>query len=99
MKTTDDVGVTFVNTVIGRGILNGIINLSFGVLLFTPDEEGNKVDPDLVVATRLRMDEVCARQLHETLGELLQAIDVAKAEKAAHPNGGAEAAVTTEKPN
>lgn len=83
MKSIDQVGITFVNTVLGRGILNGIVNLTFGVLQFTPSETDNKVDPDLVVAARLRMDKVCAKQLHDTLGELLALIEKAEVEAAA----------------
>jgi len=83
MKSLDDVGVVFVNTVVGRGILNGIINLSFGTLLFTPTDDGKTIDPDLVVSARLRMDKLCAQQLHETLGELLLSIEKAEADAAA----------------
>jgi len=27
LKNQDDIGITFVNTVLGRGILNGVINI------------------------------------------------------------------------
>ena len=37
---SDDVGVTFVNAVLGRGMLNGIVNLQFGVLNFDAREDG-----------------------------------------------------------
>lgn len=73
MKSADTVGTTFINTVIGRGILNGVINLSFGVFNFTPDDNG-RVDLDAVVACRLRMDKICATQLRDTLNDLLAAI-------------------------
>lgn len=73
MNVADDVGVTFVNVVVNRGILNGVINISFGTYNFTP--EGDKVNPDLVISSRLRMDLTCAQQLCNTLGSLLQAIE------------------------
>lgn len=86
MKAVDEVGVTFVNAVLGRGIMNGVVNLTLGVFQFTPDED--KVDPDLVVAARLRMDAVCAQQLYEALGSLLVSIDEAKAKsQPIGPNG------------
>lgn len=80
MKTTDNVGVVFVNTVIGRGILNGVINLSFGVFNFTPSEDTGKVDVDPVTACRLRMDKVCATQLRDVMNDLLAAIEKAETE-------------------
>ncbi len=72
----DNVGVTFVNLLLGRGVLNGVVNLTFGVLDFTPDmQKPNGVDMDAVIAARLRMDIPCARQLYDTLGKLLDSID------------------------
>lgn len=72
----DNVGVTFVSLLLGRGVMNGVINLTFGTFNFTPDtEQSNGVDLDAVVSARLRMDIPCARQLHETLGKLLESID------------------------
>lgn len=88
MKPVDNVGVTFINTVLGRGVMNGVVNLTFGVLQFTPTDD--KIEPDLAVAARLRMDLTCAKQLHETLGDLLEAIEVAdaKAEKVGQAASG-----------
>lgn len=82
MKNQDNVGVHFVNTIIGRGILNGVCNLSFGVFNFTPSEDGTKVDVDPVVACRLRMDKVCATQLRDIMNELLATIERAEADAA-----------------
>ena len=82
MRSSDQVGVEFVNTVIGRGILNGVINLSFGVFQFTPSEDGKTVDIDPVVACRLRMDKVCATQLRDVMNELLATIERAEADAA-----------------
>jgi hypothetical protein len=75
MKVADPVGVTFVNVVLNRGILNGVVNISLGTYNFTPDDKLEAVALDTVVSSRLRMDLPCARQLHETLTTLLQAID------------------------
>ena len=58
--------VTFVNQVVGQGHLNGVVNLTFAVANFTPNADG-KVDIDLVVASRLRMDMFCATQLRDAL--------------------------------
>lgn len=80
MHSSDEVGVTFVNTVIGRGILNGVCNLSFGVFNFTPSEDGKTVDLDPVVAVRLRMDKICATQLRDVMNELLATIERAEHE-------------------
>lgn len=76
MKNIDETGVTFVNTVLGRGVLNGVVNLTFGTLLFTP--ENDRIEPDMVVSSRLRMDELCARRLFEALAELITSIDKEK---------------------
>ena len=78
MKSKDTVGIDFVNTVIGRGILNGIVNLSFGAFNFTPADDGKTVDLDPVVAVRLRMDKVCATQLRDVMNELLATIEKAE---------------------
>ena len=65
--------VVFVNQVLGQGHLNGVINLTFGVARFTPGE-GDKVEPDMVIASRLRMDLVCAMQLRDSIDELLKKV-------------------------
>ncbi len=62
--------VVFVNQLAGSGYLNGVVNLTFAVAQFTPTEDGT-VNPDLVVASRLRMDLACAQQLFEHLGKIL----------------------------
>ncbi len=97
MKSIDSVGVTFVNTVTGRGLMNGVVNLTLGVLQFTPTDD--KIDPDLVTAVRLRMDQVCARQLHEALGDLLALIDKSDAEQKLGLNGAAAQPAADGKPN
>lgn len=88
MKTNDSVGVTFVNVVLASGTFNNVINLSLGVCLFTPDPENNRVEDDIVVASRLRMDPLCARQLRDALTKLLET-PAPVAEEAAQSNGAA----------
>lgn len=75
MKSNDQVGCTFVNAVVGRGILNGVINLSFSVFNFTPSDNGEVVDVDPTIACRLRMDKACATQLRDVMNNLLTLIE------------------------
>lgn len=82
MKTQDEIGIVFANTVIGRGILNGVINLSFSAFNFTPTDDGKQVDLDPVVVSRLRMDRICATQLRDVMNELLASIEKAEADLA-----------------
>ena len=100
MKSMDNVGVTFVNTVVGRGILNGVVNLSFAVLNFTPADDSKAIDPDPVVNCRLRMDKLCAKQLRDVLNDLIDLIDKAEHDAVAqsHMNGAGEG-VAEKKPN
>ena len=99
MKSVDNVGVTFVNTVVGRGIMNNVVNLQFGTFQFSPDEASSSVDSDLAVSCRLRMDVMCAVQLYETLGGLLAAVKQAEAEADPVPGEQAEVGAASEKPN
>jgi hypothetical protein len=95
MNVEDQIGVTFVNLVLSRGVYNGVVNISFGTYNFTPNHDNSEVDPDMVVSARLRMDIMCAQQLHESLGELLAALKTP-----AQPNGQlSEEKTTTGKPN
>lgn len=71
-KSIDDVGITFANIVMARGVALGVANVTLGAFLFTPDDKGTKVDPDPAVVCRLRMDEICARRLHTALAEILE---------------------------
>ena|SRR6185312_3478897 len=80
-KTVDAVNVTFVNAVMGRGILNGVVNLQLGTALFGTGEDGTSVDDQVYVSCRLRMDIMCAKQLYETLGDLLGKVEGAELEK------------------
>lgn len=67
MKSSDEVGVTFVNAVLGIGHLNGVVNITMGTYNFTPQDGMKEIDPDLVVSCRLRMDQACAQQLRDLL--------------------------------
>ena len=96
MKSSDNVGVTFVNAVTGRGVLNGVVNIQLGVFEFGSDEKG-EVSGDLSVACRLRMDAKCAESLRDQLNEILILIDEAKARSAISVS--ADASETAERPN
>lgn len=75
MKSIDQTGVTFVNLVLGRGILNGVVNVQLGTWLFGSKESGDGVDPEPTVSCRLRMDVACAKALRDNLTELLLAVE------------------------
>jgi hypothetical protein len=91
VNVTDKVGVTFVNEVISRGSLNGVVNLTLGTYNWSVDEtdkENLVVVPDLVISARLRMDVICAQRLFESLGTLLQAIEQERVAATQHPTDG-----------
>jgi len=73
MKSSDQVGITFANLVLGRGVLNSVINVTLAAYQFTP--EGGKVEADPVVVSRLRMDIPCAVALRDELTKLLDTIE------------------------
>jgi hypothetical protein len=73
-KSLDNVGVTFVNVLTGRGTLNNVVNLQFGTYQFDSNDDEGKVEPALATSCRLRMDYMCAQQLYESLGQLLKGI-------------------------
>lgn len=75
MKATDNVGITFANLVLGRGIFNGVVNVTLGAYEFNPDDKGEKVEPSPVIVSRLRMDVVCARAVRDALNELLLSLE------------------------
>lgn len=66
----DNVPVVFASHVVAAGHLNGVVNLTLAVARFSPNAAGG-VDPDLVVASRLRLDMGCTAQLYEQLGRIL----------------------------
>jgi hypothetical protein len=75
MKSVDNVGVTFANLLLARGIFNGIVNVTLGCLLFEPSDDGNKVEPAPTITSRLRMDVACARQLRDALTSIIASVD------------------------
>lgn len=94
MNDQNKVNVTFVNTVVGRGILNNVVNLTFSTYNFSPAPDG--IDADPVISCRLRMDIQCLRQLHDSTGELLAALDAKPSQPATpEPAGIALADETT----
>lgn len=66
----DNVPVVFVSQVAGHGHLNGVINLTLATAKFTP--RGEKIDPDMQVTSRLRMDLFCAQELRDALDGLIR---------------------------
>lgn len=84
VKCLDNVGVQFVDMLVGRGVINNVVNLQFGTYQFTPVDD--LVSPDVAVSCRLRMDVACARQLCEQLTELLAAIPQQAAPEGERPN-------------
>lgn len=65
------VPTVFVNQLAGAGHHNSVVNLTFATAQFTPTHDG-KIDPDLVISSRLRMDIFCAEQLYAQLGGIIQ---------------------------
>ena len=64
------VPVTFVNQVVAAGHLNGVVNLTLATARWSPTPKG-EVDIDMVVASRLRMDLVCAVQMRDQLDRII----------------------------
>ena len=65
------VQTVFCNQVVASGHFNGVVNFTFATAQFTPRPD-NTVDPDLVICARLRMDLLCAKQMHEQLSKILE---------------------------
>lgn len=64
--------VKFVSMVGSSGFTNGVINVTMLTAQWTPDGS-DTVDPDLVVAARLRFDLKCAQELRDVLDGIIQA--------------------------
>lgn len=96
MKTQDNIGVVFVNTIVGRGTLNGVVNLSFGTFNFTPSDDGKVVDIDPVISCRLRMDKICLKQLRDVADELLSIVE--KADSHMEPGAPIEGLLPKQRP-
>jgi hypothetical protein len=75
MKSVND-KVDFASAFLGAGHLNGVINVTLGTFLFTPEADpatGKEVvKSDLAISTRLRMDVATARALYEGLRNALK---------------------------
>lgn len=65
-----DVPVVFVNSVAVSGFLNGVINVGFSTARFLPTDDG-KVQLAEAITANLRMDLLCAQQLHDSLASIL----------------------------
>ena len=77
MKSLDQVGITFVNSVLGRGVLNKVVNVQLGVIPWdvVQNEDGSLgISQEPVVACRLRMDFTCAVQLCDALTDLIKSV-------------------------
>lgn len=73
MKSTDHVGITFANLVLGSGIYSGVVNVTMGAYEFLP--MGDKVEPSPAIVSRLRMDVACAKALRDNLTALLLSVE------------------------
>jgi hypothetical protein len=71
MSMSKDIDVVFVNQVSGSGHLNGVANFTFSTARFTP--VADKIEADIVIAARLRMDMVCVKQLRDACDTILAA--------------------------
>ena len=70
-RTQDDVGCVFVTRVMGSGHLNGVINVTLGTYNFTPSRSADRIEPDLVVSCRLRLDIAAATELRDAIDKAL----------------------------
>jgi len=66
-----DAPIVFVNSVAVSGFLNGILNIGFSTAQFLPSPDG-KVNVAEVITANLRMDLLCAQQLHDSLAKILE---------------------------
>lgn len=67
--------VQIVNTLAVSGFLNGVTNLVFTTAQWLPkmaDGQITGVDIAEVPTVNLRMDLVCAKQVHEALGKIIE---------------------------
>ena len=70
----NNVPVVYCTELIGTGELNGVINLTFSTVRFTPTHDLKSVLHDRIIASRLRIDLYCAQQLHSALGKQIAAL-------------------------
>lgn len=69
-----DCPVVFAGALVASGHLNGVVNLTFATPRFTPDAKGG-IDNDFIVASRLRMDIVCAMQLRDQIDRIIKQVE------------------------
>lgn len=83
-----NVPVVFVNAFETVGFLNGVVNLNLLTARFSaiPDGENTKVEPDMIVGARLRMDLQVAMDVYAQLGAIIEANTKGVAQPAAKPN-------------
>ena len=84
MKSADNIGLTFANTVLSAGIYQGVVNVELGAFQWSYVADDKPIDPDPIVVCRLRLDARCAQQLYDMLGERLAQLNQAPVP----PNGG-----------
>ena len=65
-----NVPVVFFDQVLASGQFAGVVNVTLGVARFTPIADG-KIDPDVIVAGRLRMNMVAAMQMRSELDRVI----------------------------
>ncbi len=74
-----DVPVVFVNSVAVSGFGNGVCNFAFSTAQYLPKD--GKVEVAEIITANLRMDLLCAQQLHDSLASILaQQVKPAKGE-------------------
>lgn len=66
------VKTVFVSQIVAQGYLNGVANFTLAEARFTPTPD-NKIDPDLVIVARLRMDLSCVEQMRNICDAILKA--------------------------
>lgn len=99
MKSIDDT-VKFVNGVATSGdVGGGVINLDLGVLLPTPNDETEKIEMVWAINCRLRMDEVCAKAIIDSLTRVLDRFEQRRAAPSPEKGVTAASANGTGKPN
>lgn len=97
MKSTDEVGITFAHLVLGRGVLNAVVNVTLGSMHFSP--ENGKIENDPRVVCRLRMDIPCAMSLRDALTELIATMSAPSVPQLDAASTDAANASTEGKPN
>lgn len=71
-RIQDNVGCVFVNRVLGTGVMHGVINITLGTFNFTPSRDESRIENDLVVSCRLRLDIAAAAQLREAIDKAFE---------------------------